>query len=174
MSALEPLEKPLEDIFVKQAPPLPDGAKKWLVQYLPWINLIAGIFSLWAAWALYHTAHTVNALVDYVNSVSAAYGSTVKVNHLTFTVWLAIATLAVAGLIYLFAFPATRERKKSGWDLMFYALLLNLVYGVVAAFTDYGGVGRLIGAVIGAAIGLYFLFQIRESYLKSVPASSKK
>jgi len=166
MSVLEPIEKPLEDLFVKQAPELPAGAKKWLVKYLPWINLIAGILSLLAAWSLYSAAHAVNNAVNYVNTLSAAYGGP-QVSHLNTVVWLAIATLALSAVIYLLAFPKTRAHEKSGWDLMFYAILLNLVYGIVAAFTDYGGVGRLIGAVIGAAIGLYFLFQIRETYLKT-------
>jgi hypothetical protein len=60
----------------------------------------------------------------------------------------------------------TKERRKSGWDLMFYAVLLNTVYGLVLLFTDYGGVGSLIGSLIGTAIGLYFLFQLKPKYTK--------
>ncbi len=67
-------------------------------------------------------------------------------------------------MIYIAAFPGTKARKKSGWDLLFYALLINVVYGIVVAFTDYGGFGSLIGSLVGSAIGAYFLFQIRVSY----------
>ena len=63
------------------------------------------------------------------------------------------------------AFSGLKARKKSGWNLLYYALLLNLAYGIVMAFTNYGGFSYLIGAVIGSAIGLYLLFQIRSSYL---------
>ena len=100
--------------------------------------------------------------MDYANNLSAAYGGTkIAVSHLTATVWLAIAVLAVEAVLYIAAFPGTKARKKVGWDLLYYALLINVVYGIVAAFTDYGGFGRLVGSVIGSAFGFYFLFQIR-------------
>jgi hypothetical protein len=47
---------------------------------------------------------------------------------------------------------------------MFYALLVNVAYGVVMLFTNYGGIGTLLSTLIGSAIGLYLLFQIRSSY----------
>jgi hypothetical protein len=164
-NALVSLEKTLDEIFGKNAPPLPAGAKKVIVQYLPYINLILGVLTLLAAWGLYNAAHTVNSLVDYANNLSAAYGGTkIATSHLTFTVWLAVAVLAIEAVLYIAAFSGTKARKKSGWNLLYYALLINVVYGIVAVFTDYGGAGRLVGSVIGSVIGAYFLFQIRGSY----------
>ncbi len=81
-------------------------------------------------------------------------------------IWLSIAVLVVEALLYIAAFNPTKARKKSGWDLLFYALLVNVAYGIVVAFTYYGGIGRLLGSLIGSAIGFYFLFQIRASYKK--------
>lgn len=165
MGASLPLEKPLDDLFGKQAPALPDGGKKFLVQYLPWINLILGLISLYTAYVLWNWAHVANQFVNYANSVSAAFGGpTVATNRLSVGLWIGIAVLAVEALLYIAAFPGTKARKKSGWNLLYYALLLNIAYGVVVLFTDYGSVGNLIGAVIGSAIGLYLLFQIRSSY----------
>ncbi len=54
---------------------------------------------------------------------------------------------------------------------MFYAFLVNVIYGIFILFTDYGGLGSLIGAVIGSAIGLYLLFQIRGNYNRFKPKS---
>jgi hypothetical protein len=175
MSALESLEKNLDDVFDKNAPELPAGAKKVIVEYLPYINLVLGVLTLVAAWGLYNAAHTVNSLVDYANTLSAAYGGTkIATSHLTATVWLAIAVLVVEAVLYIAAFPGTKARKKAGWNLLYYALLINVVYGIVAAFTDYGGVGRLVGSVIGSAIGAYFLFQIRGSYTGAKSAAATK
>jgi hypothetical protein len=176
MSAFTSLEKSLDGIFVKQAPALPANGKKALVKYLPWINLVLGVVTLWAAYALWHWAHVANNLVDYANSLSAAYGGPqVAVDRMSFGIWLGLIVLAIEGLLYIAAFPATRDRKKSGWDLMFYALLINVVYGVVVLFTSYGGVGSLIGTIIGSGLGLYLLFQIRTSYnsAKTVKAGKK-
>ncbi|GAC1501192.1 MAG: hypothetical protein NVS1B10_05250 [Candidatus Saccharimonadales bacterium] len=173
MSAIQSLEKSLDDLFVKKGPVLPANAKKAILQYLPYINLALGLLTLFVALGLYNAAHYVNRLVDFSNSLSATYGGAkIATSHLSFMVYVAIAVLVVQALLYIAAFPATRDRKKSGWDLMFYALLINVVYGIVAAFTDFGGAGRLISSLIGSTIGGYFLFQIRSGYIKA-PVSPK-
>ena len=165
MSALQSLEKSLDDIFVKQAPELPAGGKKALVRYLPWINLVLGLLALYTVYVVWHWAHLANSLINYANSLSAAYGGqAVATSRMGVGIWLGLLVLAVEALLYIAAFPGTRDRKKSGWNLMFYALLVNVVYGVVIVFTSYGNIGSLISTAIGSAIGLYLLFQIRGSY----------
>lgn len=164
MSAGSSLENTLGDVF-KNAPKLPENGKKALVQWLPWINLVLGILTLWSAYALWNWARLANGLIDYANSISKAFGgTTVATNRLSIGIWLGIAVLVVEGVLYLAAFPGTRDRKKAGWNFMFYAALVNIVYAVVVIFTDYGGVGNLIGYLIGSAIGLYLLFQIKDAY----------
>lgn len=164
MSTTNSLEKSLEGAF-KSAPKLPEGGKKFLVQYLPFINLILGVLSLWTAYALWQWAHIASGFIDYANNLSRLYGGTAVVkDRLSVTIWLSLAVLAIEGVIYIAAFPGTRAKKKAGWNLMFYALLVNAVYGVVVLFTDYGGVGNFLGYLIGTVIGLYLLFQIRDSY----------
>ena len=175
MSALESLEKSLDNLFVKNAPALPKGGKDFLVQVLPWLNLIFGVLSLWSALVLWRWAHAADSLVDYANRLSAAYGGpAVATNRLSVTVWLALVVLVVEGLLMIAAFPGTRERKKSGWNYVFYASLVNVAYAVVILFTDYGGVGSFIWSLLVSAIGLYLLFQIRSAYKGVAVASSKK
>ncbi|HEY5442242.1 MAG TPA: hypothetical protein VIJ68_01750 [Candidatus Saccharimonadales bacterium] len=164
---LAALEKSLSDIFVKQAPELPRSGKKALVEYLPWANLILGLLALLALYGLWHWAHLGNGLINYADSLSSAYGVPAATAHrLTFGIWLGVLVLILEAGLYLMAFPATRDRKKSGWNLMFYALLVNIVYGLIMSLTSYGGFGSLVGALIGSTIGLYLLFQIRPSYSK--------
>lgn len=165
MAGLSELEKTLDGVFVKNAPKLPENGKKMLVSWLPWINLVAGILSLWAAYTLYHWAHIANGLINYANQVSQAFGGPAVSSRLTATVWLGIVVIVVEGIIYLMAYPETKARTKRGWDLMFIALLVNIVYGAVLLLTDYGGVGNFIGSLIGSVIGLWLLFQIRGKYL---------
>ena len=173
MSALQPLEKNLEDFFVKQAPALPPNGKKALVQYLPWISLILGLISLYNVYALWNWAHLANSLVNYANSINAAYGQPqIATTRFSLGIWLGMIVLLIEALLYLAAFQATRDRKKSGWDLLFYALLINIAYGIVILFTNYGGLVSLISVIIGSAIGLYLLFQIRSTYTVN-PAKKK-
>ncbi len=175
MSALDSLEKKLDELFVKQMPALPVGLKKWLVKYLPWINLVLGVLTALAALGLWRSAHRVNELVDYANQLSAQYGVPgAQAQDLSIFFWFALIVLAVEAVLYIAAFPGMRDKKKSGWNLLFYALLINLAYGFIVMFTDYGGVGSFIGAIIGTAIGGYFLFQIRSSYSKAPAARTAK
>jgi len=172
MSVLQPLEKSLAEAL-KGVPALPPGAKKALVEFVPWINLVFGLLALASVYWLWQWAHVANNAINYLNNLSVTYGGgQVVSNRLGFTVWLALAVLTVQAVIILAAILPLKDRKKSGWDLLFYALILQVVYGVVVAFTAYG-IGHLFSSLIGVAIGLYFLFQIRDAYLKQ-PAANKK
>lgn len=172
MAATNTLEDALADIFVKKAPKLPANAKKVIVQYLPWINVILGVLTIWAAWALWQWAHVADTLIDYANNISRIYGGgDVVTSRMSLSIWLGVIVLAIEALLYLAAFPGTRDRKKIGWNLLFYAALVNVVYAVLVLFTDYGGFGNLLGGLIGSAIGLWLLFQIRDSYKDSTATS---
>jgi FtsH-binding integral membrane protein len=172
------LETALEDIFVKKAPALPASAKKAIAEYLPWINLVLGFFGLWSTYWLWQWAHTVNRLAEYVNYWSAAVGApTEPVSRMNLFVWLSIAGMLAQAILYLLAFSPLKARKKSGWNLLFYAMLVYVVVGLVGIFIggSYGGFGRFIGNVIGAAIGMYFLFQIKSEYQgKPTPVAPNK
>ncbi len=167
MEQLNKLEARLESVF-KGAPKLPENAVKTIVSWLPWINLVLGIFSLWAAYALWHWAHQVNSLVNYLNGLSAAYGgSATTASNMTAGLWLALIVIAFEGVLFLMAFPATQAKSKRGWSLMFYAALVNLVYGIVLLFTDYGSTGNFLGYLVGTVLGLWILFQIKPKYVGS-------
>lgn len=174
MRALTTLENKLDELLNKKAPvQIPESGRKTIVEYLPWVNLALGILTLATAWALWHWAHLANTFVDLTNTLSKTLGEEpVSVQRLTLVVWLGLIVLVVEGALFIAAFPATRNRQKSGWDLLFYAALVNMVYGVVILFSDYGGFGRLVMTLISTVIGLYFLFQIRGYYTGRRSASS--
>jgi hypothetical protein len=162
------LETKLNDVFTKSTPQLPANSKKTLVEWSPWVALVVGVLSLWAAYALWGWAHAVTGLTDYVNSLCAAYGgascNTSSVDSMTLWVWLGLAVLIIEGVLYLLAFPGLRDRKKAGWDFLYWGALLNLIYAVISLFTNYG-LGNFIGSLIGSILGLWLLFQVRSMYM---------
>jgi hypothetical protein len=165
MSAVSDLENNLNDVFGRRAPTMPAGGKKFFVEFLPWLALLGGVLSLLAAWSLWHWARYASQAAEFVNNLAAVYGTDrIDTNRFTLGIWLAIAVLVVEGVLYVLAFNDLRRHHKDGWNKLFYALLINIVYGVVVMFTDYGGVGSLVGSLIGAAIGMWILFQIRPAY----------
>jgi hypothetical protein len=166
MATLGSLEKNLQDIFVGKLPPLPVKGKKFIVKNLPYISVVVGTLTLIAAWELWHWAHVANNLINYANEMSRMYGGEqVATTRMNAGIWLALIVLVVEAVMYLMAFQPTKDHKKSGWNLIFYAALVNLAYGAITIFTDYNGFGSFLGTIISTGVGLYLLFQIRESYL---------
>ena len=175
MAAIADLEKYLNDTFAKNAPALPANTKQFIVKYAPWLSLAIGVLSILSALSLWHWANAANKIVDYANSMNAMYGSSAAiVDRLTPAVWIGLIVLLVEGALYLAAFTGLRDRKKSGWNLLLYALLVNVIYGVAIMFTSYGSIGSFVLSLIGTAAGLYFLFQIRSFYDVTATAQPRK
>ncbi len=170
MTQLEKLETTLDDVFNKKAPfKLPADGRKSLAGALWWLSLVFGILELWMAWSFWHVGHWVDRLVDYANIYSPYVQTTVQ--HLGLFYYLTLIVLAVSAVLSLLAAPGLKAMQKSGWNLLFYGLLLNLLYGVVRMFSYYGGFSSLLGAIIGFVVGAFLLFQVREMFMKS---SAKK
>jgi uncharacterized BrkB/YihY/UPF0761 family membrane protein len=166
MADIKGLEKSLNEVFGEKAPKLPEGGKKFLVEYSPYLVIIGAIFSALGAWGLWNSARTVNGLVNWANELSKAYGGeTVATSHFTVWVWLGIAFMLINAVLYFMAYSPLKARLKKGWDYIFYAALLSVAYSVVSLFIDGRGFGTFLGSLIGSAIGLWLLFQIRSAYL---------
>ncbi len=164
MEVVNKAEKALEGPF-SSLPVLPKDASKGLAQIVPWLALIGGVLQLASAWWLYDWARTVNEWTEAANRFSAAFGGGRVNAGLTVWVWLAVAVLAVSGVILLAAFPKLQKKAKAGWNLLLLGVLIYLAYGVVSLFIDgRGGVGSLLGVLIGFAISTYLLFQVREYF----------
>ncbi len=169
MAKQKNVEEKLNDVFVKNAPfQIPENGRKAIVRYLPWITLVLAVLMLLSSLLLWQWANTANKIVNIANEYSRLSGTTdmiANVSRLTAAVWIGLVILLVEGVMYLAAFPGLRDRKKQGWNLLFYLAVLNIVYGVVITFTGYGqGLGSLILSIIGSIIGFYLLFQIRSYY----------
>ncbi|WP_373511685.1 hypothetical protein [Persicitalea sp.] len=139
-----PLEKELRDLFAK-FPAFPESLVDILVTLAPWLTLlgailgIIGLLSLLGLGAAFVGAIGVNA-----------YGSSWKF-------YLGIIGGAIAAVLYLMAFSPLRANKKKGWDLLYYAFLLNMIIALLQF--------NILGLIIGFLIGGWILFQIRPKYV---------
>ncbi|HUD07377.1 MAG TPA: hypothetical protein VMR34_05830 [Candidatus Saccharimonadales bacterium] len=168
---LSQLAKTLEPIF-KGLPPLPKSVNDWFAKAWPILALILGILQLLAAWSLWHLGHLVNSLVTYTNALSRVYGTGVTVNNLGFFYWAGLIVLVVDAVILLIAYPGLKARTMAGWNMLFLASVVNVLYGIFSVFDSvYGGVGKLILTLIGSAIAFYLLFQIRPYYANKAKAA---
>lgn len=162
---MQGLEKALDDAF-KKMPQMPENGRKGLASAMPWLALIGGVLSLLAVWYLYQAVAWVDQWAGYANSLYNSVGYAAPVSGISAFAWLSLALLAVQAVLFLVAFPSLRTFKKGGWNILFWAALVNVVYDVIYNLFGYGyaNIGQLIFSLLGAAIGLYLLFQIRPMY----------
>jgi hypothetical protein len=144
MESKLPLEKELEPVFLGKFPPFSDTVKEFLVQYGPYFILvfsIIGVFGILAA----------------IGIVGAGAGMGALSVGMGFNVYISIALGVVTLVLYLMAFSPLKARKRAGWKLLYYALLLGLISNLIEL--------HVIAFIIGGLIGFWVLFQIREKYI---------
>jgi hypothetical protein len=140
---LDQLEAALEDLF-KKAPALPPAVKEFIVKFGPYlltIGVIGWVLSLLSMFGL----GGFSTLGYYGAYTQWSYNWTVTL--FTLTIQTILQAVALTGLF---------KRTKQGWNFMFYATLVGIVGNLLSL--------NIISALIGAAISLYFIFQIREYY----------
>lgn len=143
MESKLPLEKELEPIFLQKFPPFSDSVKEFLVQYGPYFILVLSVLGILGLL----TAFGVGGAVLGMGAASVGIG---------FNFYVAIALGIVTLVMYLMAFSPLKARKRAGWNLLYYALLIGLVSNLIQL--------SIIGFIIGGLIGFWVLFQIREKY----------
>ena len=156
---LAQLEAWLYDMLVVKAPfQLPVAAKDWIVRYGPWITLVVGIL---LALTVIPGLMAAMALAGYAATLGGVYG--VAVVGPMF--YLALVILAIQLIIMFVSVPMLLKRQRKGWLLVFYSSIVGLVYTLFNTFS-YGtfAFGSLLSGLVGAVIGLYFIFQIRSYY----------
>lgn len=164
----------LEETFINFYNTLPQMAEyleQPLIKCLPYISFILGLLSLYSMYDLWHSAHSVNTLITFANDYGKVYGvPKVHLNHhMGPAFWLAMLALLLEAVLFFKAYSGTKARLKSGWDLVYAAFVVNVIYGIILLFSYYGGIGTLADRLLFSLVCLYFLFEIRDSYNYLVP-----
>jgi hypothetical protein len=132
-----PLEKELEPIFTKQLPSFPDNVKDLLVKIAPFLAIISVVFGVLGVGfgALF------SPFVWF--SGSLIYG----IGMVFLIIMVALEGLAIPGLF---------AQKKDGWKYMYFAQFVSVIYSLC--------MGSWISGILGAFIGFWILFQVKEKY----------
>ena len=150
VSALLDLENFFDTYLHKKIPfQLPLKAKEFIVHYGPWISLILLILAA-------VTIVPLLLLALGLSVVATPYAMMVGGYHASLFGWLNIVIGLAVMVMEGMAIPGLLKRSLAGWHMVYYATLLSTVGSVLT--------GNIISAVISLAVGMYFLFQIREYY----------
>ncbi len=141
------LEETLDLYFGKKAPGLPEGVKGFIVMIAPWLVLISVILSIPALLALLGISSLVMPMYGMMGYGYFGGGAMWSVSMVLLAVTVVLEALAITGLF---------KKTKSGWNLIFYSVLVSLISNLITL--------NLLGFLIGGLISFYLLFQIRSYY----------
>jgi len=142
--SLAALTDKLDFYFGQKAPAMPENIKEFIVKYSPYLIIVALVFAL-PALLLAFGLTTVAMPFAYVNGFHSGF---------TFSITALISLIAL--VLEVMALPGLFKRTKKSWTFLYYSSLVTIL-GYLLSFN----LGSLI---IGGAICLYILFQIRSYY----------
>lgn len=141
---LKKTETTLDEYFGKKAPALPENVKDIIVKITPWANLIIFVLTLPAVLAIF-------SIGTLFSPLAVVGGPETSVGY-----FLALAFLVAGEILWGLAIPGLFKQTRRSWQYLFWGQLLNCVYNLLTL--------NIISLIIGAAIGFYFLFQIRDRF----------
>lgn len=139
ISQLKLLEVQLAPLFTIRAPfQLPETWREGIVKYSPWVMLIFVPLSL---------------LAIGLGTIASIF------SMFTFNFFGALALLLsiISMILDLLAIKPLFDRKRIGWNLIFYAWLISMLSSLISF--------SIVGLALGFLIGGFILFQVRDKYV---------
>lgn len=148
--SLNQLEGFLDEYMVKKAPfALPAGAKEFIVKVAPYLIIIFAILAVPAILAALGLSAFLTPFA-MMGGYGLGYGW-------GYGVIISLAVSVIVLVMEIMAVPGLFKRTKGAWRLVFYASIVSLIGGILS-------IHGAIGAIIGAIIGWYILFQVKDLY----------
>lgn len=137
--------KSIEPYFTTKAPyQLPPNIKELLVKYIPWINIIILVI----------LAPAILAAIG-LGAVSLPFSGLAGVDA-TSGLTISLLALIVQVVLMIAAIPGLLKRSITGWTISFYSVAVGLLFSLLSF--------QILSGLIGTAISLYILFQIKSYY----------
>ena len=132
--------------MVKKAPfALPMGLKEFIVKVSPYLVIIFAILAL----PLILAAVGLSAvLAPFAMMGGYGWGYGAIISLIASVIVLVMEVIAVPGLF---------KRTKNGWRMVFYASIVSFIGSILS-------ISGIVGCIIGAIIGWYILFQVKDMY----------
>ncbi|KKR19511.1 MAG: hypothetical protein UT50_C0032G0005 [Candidatus Moranbacteria bacterium GW2011_GWA2_39_41] len=151
-AATNQLEAMLDEYMVKKAPfAMPAEVKEFIVKVSPYLIIIFAVMGLPVILA----AIGLNAVLTPF-AMMGGYGYGYGYGW-GFGAIISLAVAVITIVMEVMAVPGLFKRTKGSWKLLFYASIVSLIGGILA-------VHGIVGTIIGAIIGWYILFQVKDMY----------
>jgi len=164
MESIHKLENMMGE-WLKPLPHLPVEWRNWISKNVWWITLVGVVISVFGILGLFSALSFFTATTNHYGPLYTAatqtHGGLWKLS-----IYISLALLVATVVVEAMAISPLKVMSKKGWDLLFLAYLLSVVSGVIGAVLNVD-IFSLITTAIGAAIGAYFLFEIRSHFKKA-------
>lgn len=146
---LTQLETFLDEYMVKKAPfHIPIGGKEFIASVSPYLIILGAIIFIPTLIAALGLTAVLSPFAMMGGGYHAwSWGWFGMISLITGTVALVFEIIAIPGLF---------KRTRASWRLVYYATVISLVGGILSL--------NLVGALVGAIISWYILFQVKELY----------
>lgn len=144
--------------WYKGLPHLPEGARKWITNNVWWLVLVGVILSLMLIIPAFSLLLFSGAVVTTYGATQSAYYGAAFIPAL-----IGLVIVVVDLVLSILAISPLRAHHKRGWTLLFITMLLGVLSGILTLFSNQD-FGSFLSAIVGAAIGGYFLFEIRDNF----------
>lgn len=132
-----------------KAPQLPKSVKDIIVKFAPYLAILSVVLGIPGVLALLGLGAFM-APLGLVGGIITGHpfaGFSYMINVVFLGIMIVLEALAIPGLF---------SRSKKAWTLLYWGALVGVVQNIFAL--------NLWGVVIGGAISMYFLFQVKEYY----------
>lgn len=141
--------------WCKDLPHLPPAGRQWLATNIWWLMVIGVILSGIATIGLVIGGLFLSLVLGTAWSIATA------------VIGLIVTFVgSVVGVVYLVlgivAIPQLKAGRKKGWSLLFLMAIIEVVTVVLGTLLSFVG---LVWALLTVAVGLYFLFEIRDYFI---------
>ncbi len=166
MTNLNKLESTVEGWYKSAGlPHLPKNGQQWLADNVWWLALLGAILSVLGLFvivpfflaAIAVTSIATTATLGY-SVVATTYGGLFWLSAL-----VGIVSYVATTILLLMSVSPLKVKARKGWQLLFWSYLLNFALAVVSDILVLNLFG-IVGALIGAAIAGYFLFEIHSFF----------
>ncbi len=149
---LSQLEGILDEYMVQKAPfTLPKEVKEFIVNVSPYLIIVFAVMALpliLAALGITAIFSPFAMMGGYGYGFAWGYGAIVG---------LVVAVVTI--IMEIVAVPGLFKRSEAAWRLLFYVSIVTLIGNILS-------LSGIISGIIGAVIGWYILFQVKELYNK--------
>lgn len=141
---IDQFEAMLEEYMVKKAPfTIPKGGKDFIVAVAPYLVILCALILVPTILA----GLGISAVLSPFMMFGVHYGAALFISMIFAIIALVLEIIAIPGLF---------AKKKKGWKMVFYSSIVIFIRNILAF--------NIIGGIIGAIVGWYILFQVKDRY----------